>query len=232
MVKSTAGYTRAWARRRGPPPVPGPLGHAGGQVSSGAVAGHPHALGIPAELLGVGGHPGHGGGAVVEGGREAVLGGEAVVDAHHHGPGASRQDPARPVVGVDVTDDPAPAVEEGHDRDRTVEAGPVDAEPQGPGRSRDGPVLHLLRRVSGAGAVERPEARPEQLAKGVRRELREVDRAGFGHLVEDQLGGGFGGHGRGVLRARCRRAGVRSGGPSPRNGRESRNPWTGRRVRP
>ena len=90
----------------GRPAAPtGALGDGGGEIAPGAVTGHAQAAGVTAELGGVGGHPGHGGVAVVEGGGEAVLGGEAVVDAHHDGPGAAAQDAARPVVGVDIADD-------------------------------------------------------------------------------------------------------------------------------
>ena len=67
--------------------------------------------GDAAELGGVRGDPLHGGEAVVGGGREAGLGGVAVVDRHDDRVGALAQVAAERVVGVVAAEHPAAAVE-------------------------------------------------------------------------------------------------------------------------
>ncbi len=173
------------------PAAPGPQGDGGGQVAAGAVTGHPQAAGVAPEIAAVGGHPGGGGVAVVDGGGEAVLGGEAVADAHHHGPRAAAQGPARPVVGVDVADHPPAPVEVGHEWGGAGPRRAVDADGDRAGRSGDRAVLDVFLGTGRAGRVECPQAGPEQAPEGGGGELREVDGAGRRHLVDDRPGGGF-----------------------------------------
>jgi hypothetical protein len=128
----------------------------------------------------------------------AVLGGQAVVHAHDHGPGAAGEDPARTVMGVDVADDPTASVEEGDDGGggrRRGGAGSEDAEPEGSPRTGDGPVLGLLLGIAGGRRVEETEPGPEELAEGDGGNGGEVDGISGGELVEDQLGLGFDRHG-------------------------------------
>ena len=73
------------------------------------------------------GHPGGRGEGVVDGGREGVLGREAVVDGDDHGVGVVREPAAGLVVGLEVADDVAAAVQEEHGGSYAVGRGPVDA---------------------------------------------------------------------------------------------------------
>jgi len=85
--------------------------HHRGQVAAGAVAADRQARGIDAQLGGVITHPARGRDAVVHRGGETMLGSHAVVHRDHGAAGGNGQLAAQRVVGVQVADHPATAVE-------------------------------------------------------------------------------------------------------------------------
>ena len=105
-------------RERGAAGVAQLLGDDGGQVAARAVAADREPGRVAAELGDVLGGPAGGGEAVVDGGRERRLGREPVVDRQHDDVGLAADPAALVVVGVEVADDEAAAVEEHQRRER------------------------------------------------------------------------------------------------------------------
>ena len=81
--RSVTGYTSIWKAMRRPARVARHLRDHRREVAAGAVADHGDARRVAAELGRVVDRPLQGRECVVDRGRERVLGGEAVVDAHH-----------------------------------------------------------------------------------------------------------------------------------------------------
>ena len=90
---------------------PGQQADHGGEVAAGAVAADRDPGRVDAQLGGVGAGPGEGGPGVLDRGREGMLGRQPVVDREHRRPGRGGEEAADAVVGVEVADHPAAAVE-------------------------------------------------------------------------------------------------------------------------
>ena len=86
--------------------------HDGGEIAAGAVAADQQLRGVDAELFGVGGNPFRRGDGVVDGGGEFVLGREAVIDRDHDQLALMGELAADHVMGIEIADHPAAAVEE------------------------------------------------------------------------------------------------------------------------
>ena len=144
------------------------------EVAAGAVAAEREARHIDAPALAVGGEPADRGDAVIEPGRELVLGGQAVVDARDHEAAGLGEPPAGAVVAVEAADDPAAAVDEDQTGSGPRDAGVVEADP-------DRPLLARHLKV-----VDRPQARPVgvperlegRVALGARLDRRQADARG------------------------------------------------------
>ena len=165
------------------------LGGDGGQVAAGGVAGHAGAV-VAAELGGVLDHPVRGGHGVLDRRRERVLRREAVVEGDHHratvlGDGAAGQ-----VVGVEVADDEAAAVQEQHGRQWAVGVGPVDPRRSGPGRARHLGVGDLGHRGQQRVVAQVHGERAEPRAGLFGSLLRHRGRAGRGQELQQRAGGG------------------------------------------
>lgn len=101
-----------------PAPVAGHQRDHGGQGAPGGITGDRDALSVHPEFSGVLDEPAGGCVAVLRGRRESALRGEAVLHRGHRTPGGACQGPAGGVVALDAPEDPAPAVEEDHERRR------------------------------------------------------------------------------------------------------------------
>ena len=121
-----------------PVPIAGHLGHGGGQVPTGAVPHYRHALAVESEGRRVARHPGRGGVTVLYADGKAVFGREPVVDGDDNAPGGIGDGATDGVVGVEITQHPAPTVEEHRQRGRATDAlGTVDPHRNGPIGSRN-----------------------------------------------------------------------------------------------
>jgi hypothetical protein len=111
-------------------------GHHRGEVAAGAVAADREPRRIDAERGRMALDPSSGGDAVVDGGWKAMLRPHPVVDRHHRAARAVGELAAQGVVGVEVADDPAPAVkvDERRQRRSARARGPVRAQGDRPGR--------------------------------------------------------------------------------------------------
>src|SRR5690606_4720797 len=147
---------------QGGPRGPGgaqPARRGGGDLPAGAVAGDADAGGVQAERGGAGGDPADGGDGVVDGGGVGVLGRAAVPDRHPGDAAGPCQRPHDRVVGVDVAEDPAAAVEVDQGGRGTAGGGgagggKVQAGGQRPGGAVHAEVLHRAdREAGGAGQV-------------------------------------------------------------------------------
>ena len=117
----------------------------GGQVAACAVAGHAQAGRIDLQGASLLMQPAPGAGAVVNGGRKAVLWGQAIVHRHHTDLGLVGQLPTQPIVAVQVANDPAPSVQvkrAGQRFSRWGACPPVNAQCQGAGVRVYGDIAH------------------------------------------------------------------------------------------
>ena len=122
-------------------PVSRHEGYGGRQVASGARSSHGDSGRVHPDGRGVLRYPFGRGIAVLDRRRELVLGGQAVVDGHD-GTSRSGDDVAHgPVVGLDVANDPAAAVEIDEDGKRGVPVGPVNTDRDVAFGARDRAVL-------------------------------------------------------------------------------------------
>ena len=108
---------------------------------------------LTAELGQVCQRPAGGGESVVDGGREGGLRCQPVGHRHHHGAGVAGDGARGVVVGLEVADHPAAAMEQHHRRQRRgVHVGPVDAGGQVAVGTRDVGVLDGADRYDVLGA--------------------------------------------------------------------------------
>ena len=142
-------------------------------MAAGAVAADRDAGRVGAELGRAGVGVAERGERVVDRGREAVLGREAVVDGEHAGARRRGEQAHGRVVGVEVADDPAAAVEEdeqGGRRGPVRLVGHVEARPQRPVGAGDGEPLHARQRHRRPGhdacAVRRVRPGPRRRPRG------------------------------------------------------------------
>ena len=164
----------------------------GGEIAARAVSRDRDARAVDADFAAVFGNPTRCGVAILGGGGVGVLGRQPVVDRHHDGVRAVCQRAAEVVVGLEVADHPAAAVEEDHGRRRRWRAvGAIDAHRDGAGRAGNRPVLDLR---DGLGR-DRQLHRLERLACLVGRELAHLHAALCGELVEHESGLGVERHG-------------------------------------
>ena len=115
----------------------------GGDVGPGAPAGHGQLPGDAAELDGVVGDPPDRSEGVVGRCREPCLGSVAVVHRHDHRIGTDAQVAAERIVRRGTAQHPAPAVEVGHDRVRSIGSRSVQAVGEIAARSGQHPVDDL-----------------------------------------------------------------------------------------
>ena len=106
---------------------------------------------------------------IVDGSGVGMLGRQPVFDRHHHGVGADGVLAAGAVMGVQVADDKAAAVEKQHDRRRRLMGvigwRPVDPDVDRAGRPVDAAVFHPQLRV---------ESAPRQIAQPLPRRFDTV----------------------------------------------------------
>jgi len=108
----------------------GGCGGEGGEVAAGGVADENHAIGVAFELSRVLAHPTDGRADVVDAGRPAVLGSEAVVDREPGKVGVGEWLGGRDVDLGPVAAAPAAAVDENGDWERALPVGDAGIEPQ------------------------------------------------------------------------------------------------------
>ena len=159
------------------------------EVAARGVAPDRDPIRVRSDLASVRGEPSHGRDAVVDGGRERMLGPHAVVDRHHRAPRFAAEVARHRIMGVEAADDVPAAVEPGEPRRggaRPVRVA-VDADRDRTRRPRNRPVLD---RGDGRGREHR-EARPhprlELLARRLGGELLDGRQPRFGHLPEEGL---------------------------------------------
>ena len=111
MAKSTAGYNNSWARRLRRAAIAGDEADHRGEIAAGAVAANGKARRVDAERGAVCRNPFGRGDAVLDRGREFVLGRQAVIDRDDRAAGGIGQMAAHRVVAFEIADDPAAAVE-------------------------------------------------------------------------------------------------------------------------
>jgi hypothetical protein len=123
--RCSEGYVRACVRRRVDQELErkrwtafplGPLCDDGREVAARAVATDRETIGVGAELRGVGRRPPERGPGILGRGREGVLRGEPVVDGEDMDARVAAEEATWPVVGVEVPDLEAAAVEEDEQR--------------------------------------------------------------------------------------------------------------------
>ena len=95
------------------------------------------ALASPPSSAGIRRRPAGRGPGVVDGGRKLVLRRQAIVDGQDDGPRAVAERATDHVLGIEIADDPAAAVEEDDDRERPRADGGIDAAGQGTARARE-----------------------------------------------------------------------------------------------
>ena len=136
--------------------ITGGEGHRRGQVAARAVPTHGKAGDIDAQRGRLARQPDQRRVGILEGSGILALGREPVVDARHRAAGGIGDGAADAVVGVEVADDPAPAVIEDEGGEWTRVARSVEPQADGPVRDRHVVFLHhldLLDRAEGGGAL-------------------------------------------------------------------------------
>ncbi len=129
MRRSVTGYTSIWKTTGGPPASRASCATTAARSPPALSPTTATRVGSPSSSVAWATDHSQGGERVVDRGRELVLGREPVVDAHDDDPGPVGQHPALVVVGVEVADHEAAAVEEDGDAEGRVVRGRVD--PQG-----------------------------------------------------------------------------------------------------
>ena len=121
----TDGYHNSWKTIAGPPSSRARWAIAAAMLPPAESPATAIRVGVGADLGAVLGDPQRCGPSVFDGGGIRVLGRQPVVDGHHDRVGAHRMLAAGAVVGVEVADHEAAAVEEQHDGQRATVWNPV-----------------------------------------------------------------------------------------------------------